>query len=118
MLLRLAYYLRTDFHEKLKAVFFRLRERAACRPCRKDCEPRTDALILFGLVALIVLMFVKIMFMYRNNEESKSFEVFFFFFGGVGKRHPLFLSFFCYPKPPKTIKNPENCEGKKRSGII
>tara|TARA_B100001758_G_scaffold232217_1_gene229356 strand:+ start:3140 stop:3331 length:192 start_codon:yes stop_codon:yes gene_type:complete len=63
-------------------------------------------------------MFVKIMFMYRNNEESKSFEVFFFFFGGVGKRHPLFSSLFSVIRNPKTIKNPENCEGKKRSGII
>jgi len=49
------------------------------------------------------------MFMYRNNEESKSFEVFFFFFGGVGKRHPLFSSLFSVIRNPKTIKNPENC---------
>ena len=60
-------------------------------------------------------MFVKIMFMYRNNEESKSFEVFFFFFGGVGKRHPLFSSLFSVIRNPKTIKNPENCKKEKKN---
>ena len=54
------------------------------------------------------------MFMYRNNEESKSFEVFFFFFGGVGKRHPLFSSLFSVIRNPKTIKNPENCRREKK----
>ena len=59
------------------------------------------------------------MFMYRNNEESKSFEVFFFFFGGVGKRHPLFSSLFSVIRNPKTIKNPENFkEGKKNADEI
>ena len=52
------------------------------------------------------------MFMYRNNEESKSFEVFFFFFGGVGKRHPRFL-LFKLSETLKLSKTPKIVKGKK-----
>ena len=78
-LLRLAYCLGTDFHENSRRIFFGLRNRAF-RPCPKECEPRTDAQILLGLIALMVLIFFNVMFTSRNNEESKSFEVIFLFF--------------------------------------
>ena len=52
------------------------------------------------------------MVMYRNNEESKSVEVFFFFFGGVGKRHPRFL-LFKLSETLKLSKTPKIVEGKK-----